>query len=600
MSSAAWRAVTLTLCLIAAIGAIAEFFGAFDLMGIWGNTLTASSEPYYFRVGSIDPGRASDRGGLRQGDLIDIRRNSRIERFGLFGQPLAGRPVTLWVRRGSSETPLEVTPLPLKGSAPFWDTYLTWPGIAWCVLFAGLIAWRRSHVREMRLLALTLVSLGFWVLSAGFSYAAPWLWVYVGIGFLNIFGPVAVAFWAACANSLAAPPSSLRRTAALTCYLLVAAAVALGAARYVGILTLWIDPIALSRPVTLLVPLLAILSALACGILAIAASPRIDRSRSAWLMVPPAILFLVAFVGDNDQSLVGSYTLWLAIDFAATGVLFAVPVVLTYAALSRRLVDVGFVLNRAVVFGIVSSIVVAAFVLAEWVASEWFVNASHTSGAIAGGSIALVLGLSMRYIHKYVDGFVDRVFFRKRHEDEAALRRFAHEAPYITDRETLIDRAIEKVREHTGAEGAAILTLDGGGTYASATGNGARISVSENDPAIVAMRAWHKPVDLYRIGDSRLNGELSFPMVSRGELIGALVCEAKRDGEAYAPDESDALSAMAQGIATALAALSNRNTEDALTRELLTRILERLPPAPFQQPFFGPNAKAPESKFDPP
>jgi hypothetical protein len=580
MSFATWRAVTLTLCLIAGIGAAAEFFGAFGLMGIWGNTLAASSEPFYFRVGSIDPGRASDRGGLRQGDLIDLRRSSRIERFGLFGQPLAGRPVTLWVRRGSSETALEITPLPLKGSAPFWDTYLTWPGIAWCVLFAGLIALRRSHVREMRLLALTLVSLGFWVLSGGFSYAAPWLWVYVTLGFLNIFGPVAIAFWAACSSSVAAPPSSFRRLAAGACYALVAAAVALGAARYVGILTLWIDPIALSRPVTLLVPLLAILSALACGILAIAASPRTDRLRSAWLMVPPAVLFIVAFVGENDQSLIGSYTLWLAIDFAATGVLFAVPVVLTYAALSRRLVDVGFVLNRAVVFGIVSTIVVAAFVLVEWVASEWFMNASHTSGAIAGGAIALVLGLSMRYIHKYVDGFVDRVFFRKRHEDEAALRQFAHEAAYITDRDVLLARTLQKVRQHTSTEGATILTLDGAGAYVSATSNGARTSVNENDPAIVAMRAWHKPVDLHRIGDSRLKGELSFPMVSRGELIGALICEPKRDGEAYAPDESDALSAMAQGVGTALTTLSSRNMEEPPTRELLTRILERLPPPP--------------------
>ncbi|HEX3671175.1 MAG TPA: hypothetical protein VHT92_05665, partial [Candidatus Cybelea sp.] len=520
MSSAACRAVILTLCVVAAIGAIAEFFAAFNLMGIWGNTLTASSEPFHFRVGSIDPGRASDRGGLRQGDLIDIRRNSPIERFGLFGQPLAGRPVTLWVRRGASERALEVTPLPLKGSSPFWDTYLTWPGIAWCVVFAGLIAWRRSHVREMRLLSLTLLSLGFWVLSGGFSYAAPSLWVYVTLAFLNIFGPAAVAFWAACASSLAAPPSALRRTAARTCYVLVAATVALGAARYVGILTLRIDPIALSQPVTLLLPFLAIFSALACGILAIAASPRADRLRAAWLMVPPAVLFVVAFVGENDQSLIRSYALWLAIDFAATGVLFAVPAVLTYAALSRRLVDVGFVLNRALVFGIVSTIVVSAFILAEWIASEWFVNASHTSGAIAGASIALVLGFSMRYIHNYVDRFVDRVFFRKRHEDEAALWRFAHEASYIADRRVLLDRTVQKVHEHTSAQGAAILTLNGAGAYVSATGNGERTTVSQNDPAIVAMRAWRKPVDLHRVGDSLLNGELSFPMISRGELVG--------------------------------------------------------------------------------
>ena len=580
MSTAAWRAAILTLCAIAAIGAVAELFGAYAWMGIWGNTLQASSVPFHFRVGSIDPGRASDRGGLRQGDLIDIRRTSAIERFGLFGQPLGGRAVTLWVRRGSSESAVEVTPLPLGHSAPFWDTFLTWPGIAWCALFAGLIAWRRSHVREIRLLSLALVSLAFWFLTDSFSYAAPWLWIYVAVAFLNIFGPVALAIWAACANSLGAPSSSLRRAAARACYVFVGASVAINAAKYFGIVTLWLDPIAISQPATKLVLLLAVLSAVACGMLAIAASPRADRLRAAWLMIPPAVLFIGVCVGQNDQSLITSYTMWLAVNFAATAIVFAVPVILTYAVLSRRLIDVGFVLNRALVFGIVSTIVVGAFILAEWIASEWFVNASHSGSAIAGGAIALVLGLSMRYIHKYVDRFVDSVFFRKRHEDEAALRQFAHEAPYITDRDTLLDRAIQKVREHTSAEGASILAFNGAGTYVSAARNGERSMVSENDPAIVAMRAWHKPVDLHRIGDSRLNGEISFPMISRGELVGTLVCEPKRDGEAYAPDEADALSAMAQGVGTALAMLSNRNGDEPSMREMLARILERLPAPP--------------------
>ena len=197
---------------------------------------------------------------------------------------------------------------------------------------------------------------------------------------------------------------------------------------------------------------------------------------------------------------------------------------------------------------------------------------------MAGAAIALVLGLSMRYIHNTVDRFVDRVFFRKRHEDEAALRRFAREASYITDRDVLLERTVQKVREHTTAEGAAIFTLDDAGSYVSANGNGVRAVVSENDPAIVALHAWNKPVDLHRISDSHMRGDLAVPMISRGELLGMLVCEQKRDGEAYAPDEADALLVMAQGVGAALATLPSRNGGEPSVRELLTRILERLPP----------------------
>ncbi|MGR4064136.1 MAG: hypothetical protein ACLQPV_01650 [Vulcanimicrobiaceae bacterium] len=239
-----------------------------------------------------------------------------------------------------------------------------------------------------------------------------------------------------------------------------------------------------------------------------------------------------------------------------------------------RLIDIGFVLNRAAVFAIVSSIVIGTFILVEWAASEWLAGTTHTASAVIGMIVALGLGLSLRFIHKYVDGFVDRVFFRKRHDDERALRRFAHEAAYITDRETLLERALRTVEAHTDAGDAEILVRDGSAAYASGL-NGTRKRVDENDPGITALRAWNKPVDLHTISDSALRGEFAFPMISRGALVGALVCGPKRDGEAYAPDESDALLALAHGVGTALDTLSLRSEAEAVPlQQTLLRILE--------------------------
>jgi hypothetical protein len=235
-------------------------------------------------------------------------------------------------------------------------------------------------------------------------------------------------------------------------------------------------------------------------------------------------------------------------------VILTAPVALTYAALSRRLIDVGFFLNRAAVFAIISTVVIGVFVLVEWAASAWLVSASHTTSAIIGMVVALGLGLSLRYIHKYVDRFVDRVFFRKRNEDEAALLRFAHEASYTSDRSILLERAVRTVKEHTTADDAVILVRDGAAAYTFAT-DGERTKVGENDSGIVALRAWHKPVDLHEVKDSELRGEFAFPMISRGDLVGALICGPKHDGESYAPDESEALLALAHGVGMALDAL---------------------------------------------
>ncbi len=59
--------------------------------------------------------------------------------------------------------------------------------------------------------------------------------------------------------------------------------------------------------------------------------------------------------------------------------------------------------------------------------------------------------------------------------------------------------------------------------------------------------------------------------------MGALICNPKCDGEAYAPDESDALLALARGVGTALDTLSNRrDTILEPVRETLAVLLEEV------------------------
>jgi hypothetical protein len=77
------------------------------------------------------------------------------------------------------------------------------------------------------------------------------------------------------------------------------------------------------------------------------------------------------------------------------------------------------------------------------------------------------------------------------------------------------------------------------------------------------LAAWNKPVALHGIAGSALRGELAFPMMSRGRLVGALICGAKRDGDDYAPDESDALLALARGVADALDVLDAKGARFA-------------------------------------
>lgn len=177
-------------------------------------------------------------------------------------------------------------------------------------------------------------------------------------------------------------------------------------------------------------------------------------------------------------------------------------------------------------------------------------------------------------VHKRVDTFVDSAFFRKRHEDERALLGFSKEAAYVTQPCALLDQAIVNIQRHTDARSAALL-LDGSGCYETARSFGDDHSnVSENDAAVLALKAWHKPLDPHRYV-TELKGALAFPMIARGRLCGIILLGERTGGEAYAPDEIDALAAFAHGVGLALDSVSSSGTNEKIANTL-DAILEEL------------------------
>ena len=563
MKAAGWRVLLLGMCGIVALLAVVDIFleyagpHATSAVGQWGDTLAASAQPYHLAVLSIDPGHGADLAGLRPGDLIDIRANAPVERFWLFGQPPTGRAVTILARRGAQAhrftiVTQTITPLRRLLLTPIWLGFLL------IALFAAVIAWRRSGDPQMRALSLLLVSYALWETTNQHYISSESVWLLIFAAGANVFGTITVAFWAACAGSFGPARSRLRRAAQWLCYELIGTTIAVGILKIVGIATLQVDPIAFGSSASAVPFVLACLAATACTTLAVRATQGAERQRAVWALVPAAVLIFVGFGAESAQGVVKSYELAWGVYYVASALNILTPIVLTYVALNRRLLDIGFVLNRAAVFAIVSTILIGAFVIVEWVANEWL-SANHTTSAVVGMIVALALGLSIRYVHKVADRIVDQVLFRKRHEDEAAMRRFAHEAGFITDRATLLERAASTVKTSTGAD-ASILVLD----------DSLRSSVDENDPALVALRAWHKPVDLEEFPGSALHGQFAFPMVARGELVGALLCGTKQDSEVYAPDEAEALQLLADGVGSALSLLyqAQRGSNEALSAEI--------------------------------
>lgn len=293
----------------------------------------------------------------------------------------------------------------------------------------------------------------------------------------------------------------------------------------------------------------------ACWIIAASMSGFEDRSRLR-LFALAIVPWCLGVIAENLLQALPTYrNLPVYVEFIARFFELLLPVTLAYALLVRRIFDIGFAMSRAAVYTIVSAVIVGIFVLAEWSLSEWTKSASHATNIAVSATLALLLGLSIRFVHAKVEHFVDRVMFRKRREDEEAIRKMAHEAPYITDEATLLDRVQQTLLQHAGSSFARVLLDDGGGSFCG---------VTENDPTLVSLRAEHARVDLHAT-KTDIEGEWAYPMVARGRLVGALVLGPKKSKESYAPDESAAIAQLAHSAAGAIDVLSLRPSADTLT-----------------------------------
>lgn len=266
-------------------------------------------------------------------------------------------------------------------------------------------------------------------------------------------------------------------------------------------------------------------------------------------VAPHAFVIAGSFIlFTHYGDLIGSVT----IAFLALGI--------AYPILRHRLVDLNVLISRATVFTIVSLILVAIFVTVEWGAAkvmERALGVSADRGDAMSQAISLVLvivlGLSARSIHRFVDNGMMRAFFRKRLEGLAAIRSCADEIDVATDMRAVAEIAASTIMRSLDIRGCAVYLQREGG-YLRAVAAGETIFPERygfNDVPALKLRRWRHHVELHETSPDLL----FLPMLVRGDLLGFVVCGAKIDRTVFLEDEIAALSSLALHLGLAEATL---------------------------------------------
>jgi hypothetical protein len=532
------------------------------LVGVGFSARTATPTAFVDRIESI-PSQftgAATRPDLWVGDQLDLRRMTPGDRFRWREQPVPGEPLLLYVERGGRAISVAFSTIRYHYHLDNWLGLL---GNVWTAGFASFIAFRLASRADARILIAVLcfgilgnaLSPGNWA-----TYSQPTDAIMAALGALSAAGYWAFSRYAA---RFALPLTRQRRILTNIAGTAALAAGLFNAAGVVAIWFGWFDPnryllAGSALNVTMM------LAPVVCVFATLMATRGEERSRIVWTATPICLAFIL-----NAFSLVTStmnitplsgYGSGLATLLGNIGA-FLEPLGLTYVLFNRGILDIGFALNRAAVFGATSLIIAGVFGVLQWLANTFVTKWTHQSSILSQILIVIVIFYTVRLSRERTEVVVTRVFFASRdrrlhaiHALTRALDDVEHESelgPFIVD--YLATRADITVR---------VYFEDEAGEYVSATATpaGERL-LSRSETPLIELRSSRAPL---RAPEWSHLGSIAIPMLVRGRLRGVMFCKL-RDGGEFAPDELEALTFVA------LCAANNR--EDLLASELRREVL---------------------------
>jgi hypothetical protein len=243
--------------------------------------------------------------------------------------------------------------------------------------------------------------------------------------------------------------------------------------------------------------------------------------------------------------------------------------ILAYAILRHRVIDVGFAVNRALVFAAFTGLLLVSFGIVEWLVEHFVRFASHERSMLLDGTIAVALYLVFHRARHWIERLVERVFFNSWHLKQAALQRFMDIAPNFSHPDALIDALLAAVDAYAGSCGSGLYWRNEAGCFVQdrSTLEPLPRELDADVREIVELRTFRVPV---RLSDEQglAPAALAFPMTRRSELVGFLVVGRKTDRQVYRVDEIANLARTAQQVGADLYTLRLEQLQRAMAGSL--------------------------------
>jgi hypothetical protein len=174
----------------------------------------------------------------------------------------------------------------------------------------------------------------------------------------------------------------------------------------------------------------------------------IERQQIKWLLYAGAIFFVGNILKNTVFSPLGevSWGLWVGYLLVGIGGLGG-PIAIGIAILRYRLYEIDILINRTLVYGSLTAMLVAIYFGGIVVLQRVFVLLTGQQSALAVVASTLLIAALFTPLRRRIQSFIDRSFYRRKYDAAKTLEGFSTKLRNETDLDALSDDLVGVVRE---------------------------------------------------------------------------------------------------------------------------------------------------------
>ena len=234
---------------------------------------------------------------------------------------------------------------------------------------------------------------------------------------------------------------------------------------------------------------------------------------------------------------------WATTLAAATQI--ALPIAFAYAILRHRVLDLGFAINRTVVYAAITAALVIAVGAVDWVSGKLLSN-THVS-AVFEAAATIALGAALGWLNRRIERAVDRVLFRSRYVAKTRVDGRIAALEYATTSESIDEALVGEAAHIFALESAAVFRRTDGASLARTASRGweaATKRISLDHLLIRSLRAEERTLDLASEAISsddfpaaRAQAKIAIPIVVRHDFLGVALYGQRLEDRSLDPED---------------------------------------------------------------